>query len=242
MWLCVDRSYAIEIVKLFTTREQGGLIMRVRIVWLLATLLLVPIRVAAGTVYDNGPPDIHEHYGAYGVNGSFWVSDTFTVSAGSPTITGISIWIWMFPGNHNPTAQLIISSQANGGGTIYFNQMAQFTESKCYADGLGFNHCEETVNWNSGPALPSGTYWVTLKNGSFPSGDAISWDSNAGAGCQSQGCPSQAQWFLGSLPSETFTILGTSGGSGGTSPKTTSLLMFGAGFVGLVGLVRRKLG
>jgi hypothetical protein len=216
--------------------------MMTRIVSLLATLLLVPLTVAAGTIYDNGPQDIHEHYGAYGLTGTFWVSDTFSVSAGNPTINGLSIRIWMFPGNHNPTVELILSSQANGGGTVYFSQVVQFSESGCYSDGFGFNHCEETAQWNNGPALSNGTYWVTLKNGNFPSGDAIFWDANAGAGCQSQGCPSQAEWTQGTIPSETFTILGTSGGSKSTSPKTTSLLMFGSGFVGLVGIVRRKLG
>lgn len=216
--------------------------MMTRVLLLLATLLLAPMMVTAGTVYDNGPQDIHEGYGAYGLTGAFWVSNTFTVSSGTPTINGLSIWIWMFPGNHNPAAQLIISSQANGGGTIYFNQMVQFTESNCYADGFGFNHCEETANWNNGPALSNGTYWVTLENASFPSGDGVFWDANAGAGCQSTGCPSEAQWTHGTIPSETFTILGTGGGAKESSPKTSSLLMFGVGFVGLVGIVRRKLG
>jgi hypothetical protein len=213
-----------------------------RIVSLLEMLLLLPMMVAAQTIYDNGPQDIHEQYGAYGLTGSFWVSNTFTVSSGTPIINGLSIWIWMFPGNHNPAAQLIISSQSNGGGTVYFNHMVQFSDSNCYADGFGFNHCKETANWNDGPALLTGSYWVTLKNGSYPSGDAIFWDANAGVGCQSQGCPSQAQWTHGTIPSETFTILGTGGGSAAASPKTTSLLMFGSGFVGFIGLVRRKLG
>jgi hypothetical protein len=34
---------------------------------------------------------------------------------------GLSIRIWVFPGNQNPATQLILSSQVNGGGTIYFN-------------------------------------------------------------------------------------------------------------------------
>ena len=49
-------------------------------------------------------------------------------------------------------------------------------------------------------------------------------------------------WTNGTIPSETFTLLGTGGGAKESSPKTTSLLMFGAGFVGMVGIVRRKLG
>src|SRR5580698_8811896 len=100
--------------------------MMTRIVSLLATVLLVPMMVVAGTVYENGPQDIHEHYGAYGLTSPFWVSNTFTVSTGTPTVTGLSIWIWVFPGNHNPSAYLLLRSQVNGGGTVYFNQMVQF--------------------------------------------------------------------------------------------------------------------
>jgi hypothetical protein len=219
--------------------------MTTRIVSLLATLLLVPMMGTAETIYDNGPQDIHEQYGAYGLTGSFWVSNTFTVSSGNPTLTGLSIWIWIFPGNHNPAAQLIISSQSNGGGTVYFNQMVQFSDSNCYADGFGFNHCEETANWNNGPAMSTGTYWVTLKNGSFPSGDAIFWDANAGAGCQSSGCPSQATWTNGTIPSETFTLMGTSGDEPGktpSNPKTSSIFLLGGGFAGLAGMLRRMVG
>ena len=59
--------------------------MTTRIVSLLATLLLVPMMGTAETIYDNGPQDIHEQYGAYGLTGPFWISNTFTVSSGTPT-------------------------------------------------------------------------------------------------------------------------------------------------------------
>jgi hypothetical protein len=81
-----------------------------------------------------------------------------------------------------------------------------------------------------------------LKNGSLPSGAPVFWNQNAGAGCHPQGCPSQAESGVGTIPSEAFTILGTSGESKPSTPKTTSLLMFGAGFIGLVRMVHRRLG
>jgi hypothetical protein len=214
------------------------------IVALLMTVLLSSMAAFAGTVYENGPQNIHENLGAVSFTGTrYTVSNTFTVSGGNSPITGMMIWIWGWPFDHQLSAEVTITSQPNG-GTVYFDQVVQFSESGCYADGFGFTHCEEATSFNSGPTLPNGTYWVNLKNGSTPSGSAAFWDSNAGAGCQSQGCPSQAQQtFNGTIPSEAFTLMGTNGGShASTAPKTTSLLLFGAGFVGLVGMVRRKLG
>jgi hypothetical protein len=192
-----------------------------------ALLLLVSlgsIIASAQIIYDNGP-----HNGeldAYAFSGSYHgstlvVSDTFTVSGGESTVNGISIWTWIFPIGSNPTAELSITSQPNG-GTTYFDQVVQFNESNCYADGYGFTMCQETANWNNGPSLPNGTYWVNLQNGGgVPAGVVILWDQNNGAFCTSPGCPSQAQDTGTSIPSETFTIYGTSSGKQSKPPATT---------------------
>ena len=42
---------------------------------------------------------------------------------------------------------------------------------------------------------------------------------------------------LGSIPSEHFTLTDTSG----TTPEPSSILLFGSGILGLVGVLRRKL-
>jgi hypothetical protein len=177
-------------------------------VFALLWLTFAAVPANAGTVYENGP--LNGEISGWAFYGHYWVSNTFTVSGGSSTISGISIWIWRFPTDHNPTAEVTITSQANG-GTVYFDQIIQFSESNCYADGYGFSKCQETASWNNGPVLPNGTYWVTLKNGSFPSGNWFFWDQNNGVGCNSAGCPSQAKYEFGSIPSESFTILGTGG-------------------------------
>ena len=53
----------------------------------------------------------------------------------------------------------------------------------------------------NGPTLNSGTYWVNLQNASVPSGDPVFWDENSG--------PSMASTNeVGTIPSESFTILG----------------------------------
>jgi len=208
------------------------------IVCVSAFVLFCSMSVVAQSIYENGQVSFDSTAWSF-VGSRYWTSDTFTVSAANSTITGVSIWVQLFVTDHDPTAELTITSQANG-GTVYFDEILQFSESDCQANGWGYNICEETASWTNGPVLPSGTYWVTLKNGSLPSGGPAWWMQNSGAGCHSPGCPSQAKFYPGStIPSEAFTILGTSGGSKSATPKTTSLLTFGAGFVGLV---RHKLG
>ena len=50
-----------------------------------------------------------------------------------------------------------------------------------------------------------------MQNAILPSGDPVYWDENSGVGCQSPGCPSQAQAnTVGTIPSEAFTLLGAS--------------------------------
>jgi hypothetical protein len=215
--------------------------MRTRTIILILFVFACCLSLLGQTIYDNGP--VSGDYSAHIYTGVNWISDTFTVSGGTSTVTGLSAWTFLFVNDHSPTAEIVISSQYNGGGTVYFDQVEQFNESNCYANGWGYSLCQETATWNTGPSLQNGTYWLTLKNGSVPSGDPIvGLDQNSGFGCHSPGCPSQARDRFGTVPSEAFTVLGTSQGSNSVTPKTTSLLIFGGAFVGVVGLVRRQLG
>jgi hypothetical protein len=87
-----------------------------------------------------------------------------------------------------------------------------------------------------------GTYWVNLQNASVPSGDPVYWDENSG--------PSQAsENSVGSIPSEAFTLFGTSDTTTSTTTSTTgtsvpepsSIMLFGSGILALAGVLRRKL-
>jgi hypothetical protein len=215
---------------------------RTTFVLTMTLLLLCSVAPAANTIYENGP--VSGDYFAWRFNSPNTVSDSFTVSSGTSTISGLSIWAFIFMTDHNPGAEVVISSGVNGGGTVYFDQTVQFaTESNCYANLWGNNECMETANWAGGPNLPNGIYWITLKNGTIPSGSAFGWDQNAGVGCNSPGCPSQASLRVGTIPSEAFTILGSSSGESQKNdpPSTMGVLMLTGGFVSLVGLVHRKL-
>jgi len=200
--------------------------------------LLVAAVASAQTVYNNGP--INGETDAFTINFGFIVSDTFTVTQGSQ-VSGLSFGAWTFPGDVLESAQVTISSMENG-GTTYFNQQVNFTQSDCFANNFGFNVCRETGSFDAGN-FAAGTYWLNLGNAVVNSGDPIYWDENSGVGCTSPGCPSQAsESSEGTIGSEAFTLLGTSTSTTGSSvPEPGSLLLVASGVLGLAGVLRRKL-
>ena len=206
----------------------------------LASFLAAP--AAAQIVYENGP--INGNTDAWTFNFGFTPTDSFTISSGPTTVTGLSFGAWLIAGDTLTSAEISITSIPFG-GTTYFDGIVNFNASGCAIDQYGFNVCDETGTFN-GPTLNNGTYWMTLQNGVTAEGNPVYWDENSGMGCHSTGCPSQAteSGASGSIPSESFSILGTSSASTSTTssvPEPSSLLLFASGFFGLAAIVRRKL-
>jgi hypothetical protein len=201
-------------------------------------LAAVPV-VALQTIYENGPID--GQTSAWGINNGFFVDDTFEVSAPSAQVTGMNFGVWLLPGDILQSVELTIASQPNS-GTFYFDGVVTPTASGCFLNSFSFDVCNETVQF-AGPTLNNGTYWVTLENAVVTGGDSVYWDENSGIGCSSPGCPSEAKedGNEGSIPSESFTMLGATGTGTGTSPEPSSLLLFGSGGVGAIGVLRRKI-
>jgi uncharacterized repeat protein (TIGR03803 family) len=160
-------------------------------------------------IYDNGP--INGNAYAWSINFGSVVSDTFTMTGGGGSVNGMTFGAWLFPGDTLTSAELSITSSENG-GTSYFDQTVNFTQSDCtQLNDFGYTVCTASATFN-GPMLNLGTYWVNLQNAVTTEGEPVYWDENSGVGCTGSGCPSQAsENSVGTIPSESFTMLGEGG-------------------------------
>jgi hypothetical protein len=194
---------------------------------LLALCLTLAAVPAMADIYNNGPIDGNTD--AWTINSGFVVSDTFTTGGGA--ITGLSFGAWLLPGDTVTSVEVSITSQEFG-GTTFFDGTVNLSESNCAGNGFGANVCTETGSFNT--TLAAGTYWLNLQNANVPSGDPVYWDENSGPSSASQSS-------AGTIPSESFTILGGTGTTGGTTPEPSSIMLFGSGILGLASVLRRKL-
>ncbi len=196
---------------------------------LFALCLVETSAQAQNDVYNNGPTN---GFGlGFDINFGFAVSDQFTLSSDT-TVNGLTFASWAIAtGDVLETAEVSITS-AEFGGTTYLDQVVSFTASGCFSNGLGFNICNQTGSF-PGVNLSAGSYWLNLQNGVVNNGDPVFWDVNSGPSLASENS-------LGTIPSESFTLLGHSGG-GGSSPEPSTITLFGSGVLGLTGILRRKL-
>jgi hypothetical protein len=200
------------------------------------TVGLAVSALAENEIYDNGP--INGTTDAWTINAGFAVSDSFTVSSSSASITGLTFGGFMLPGDVLQSVEISITSNEFG-GTSYFDQVVSITQADCFANQFGYDICHQEATFN-GPTLQNGTYWLNLSNAVTNDGDPAYWDENSGVGCTSPGCPSSAsENSVGTIPSEDFTLYGNSTGSG--TPEPSSVLLFGSGVLGMAGMLRRKL-
>jgi PEP-CTERM motif len=204
----------------------------------LLVLCLAVVPAMAAPSYDNGP--VNGNVDAWTINFGFSVTDSLQLSG---TVTGLDFYAWVVPGDTISNVQVSFGSAAFG--SDIFNGVVSLTQSNCTTNTYGYNVCNEAGSF-SGPTL-SGNAWITLQNANVPSGDPVYWDENSGVGCQSPGCPSQAQEnTIGTIPSEAFTVIAgtstsTSTSTSGTTPEPSSIMLFGSGILGLAGVLRRKL-
>jgi len=199
----------------------------------LLALCLAAAPAVADTIYDNGP--INGTTDAWTINFGFVVSDTFSIGAGGATVTGLSFGAWMFPGDQIHVGEVSITSDEFG-GTTFFDGVVNFTVSGCSGNQYGYNVCTESGNLGTNVNLAAGTYWLNLQNFADV-GDPLYWDENSGPSSASDNS-------VGTIPSEAFTILGSSSTTTTSStsvPEPSSIMLFGSGILGLAGMLRCKL-
>jgi len=201
---------------------------RLCLLTLFASLVFaIALPASAQILYSDGP--INGETDAWTINDGFVVSDTF-ILFGNSRVTGMSFGAWLFPGDTLESVDVSFT-HFEFGGTLYFNQVVNFTASDCFVNNYGFNVCTETGFFN-GVNLAAGTYWMNLQNAVVNTGDPVYWDENSG--------PSSSSENEGTLPAESFSILGSSSAPSSV-PEPTGLMLLGGGVVGMAGFLRSKL-
>jgi hypothetical protein len=191
-------------------------------------MLAVAPAMADTLLYTNGP--LNGTADGWTINFGFSVSDSFTVGSGS-TIKTLSFNYWDASATDVLTTVDGQVGSTSFGGTVY--TYTGVTNTSLGTNQFGYNlfRADYTI-----PNVPwSGAGYLTLSNACSTSGCSVSnpiyWDENSG--------PSTAyENTIGSIPSESFTLNGT---PGGTTPEPSSIMLFGSGILGLAGVLRRKL-
>ncbi len=155
-----------------------------------------------GVIYDNGP--YNGTTDAWDINFGFSVSDSFTVPPSS-TLTGLHFVYWDASISDLLTLVDMAIGSTSFGGSVQTLRGVTNTFLGINQYGYALYQADYTL---SGPSW-SGPGYITLSNACSTSGCSISnpiyWDENGG--------PSTAyENTLGSIPSETFNITGTSYG------------------------------
>ena len=209
------------------------------------SLALLVAPASAQVLYDNGP--INGSTDAWTINFGYVVSEDIYMRDDISGITDIHFGTWEFPGDTMTSVDWSITGSENG-GTVYGSGTAsgaKLSDKFLSTNQYGYNIDLITIS-GLNVNLNAGTYWLNLQNAVVPSGDPVYWDENSGKGCggsdgKGANCPSQAsESALGTIPSEAFTINGN-GGTSGSTPEPSSILLFSSGILGLAGVLRRRL-
>lgn len=203
-------------------------------VTLLAVLFvaLAAVPAAAQVLYSDGP--INGTVDAWTINFGFVLSDSLIVPANS-TVTGLVFGVWEYAGDTLTSVDWEIT-QYELGGTRFGSGTASgknLTDQFISVNQYGYDIDQITVTGLNVSLAKGGEYWLDLQNAVVPSGDPVYWDENSGPSSASESA-------TGTLPAESFQIIGTSGGSGST-PEPGSMMLFASGVVGVAGVLRRKL-
>jgi hypothetical protein len=161
------------------------------------------------TYYENGP--VNGQVNARIINFGNAVTDSFP-NNGLLILDGVSFWLWTFPGDTVENVQVSLGSTPFGIDE-YDTVFNPGSGQDCFVNNFGYHVCRYSLGLEAFPDFARN--WLTLRNANATNGDPVYWDQNAGVGCMSQGCPSQALEKAdgqvprtATIPSETFSMTG----------------------------------
>jgi hypothetical protein len=218
-------------------------------------LLLAVAPAMADTLYDNGPYNGTTY--AWAINSGYAVSDSFQMTGFygecnyTCVIEGLSFVYWDdLSWDVLTTVDMSIGSTPFG-ADYYSRTLTGVTNTFLGTNQYGWNLFRADYSLFFGEVSWLNAY-LTLQNACTTGGcsyNEIFWDENSGIGCGGDdghggGCPSTAyENYIGTIPSEAFTVIGTDCYlCYSYTPEPSSILLFGSGILGLVGMLRRKLG
>ena len=197
----------------------------------------------ASTLYDNGP--YNGTTDAWTINFGFSVSDSFTVNGMFPRIQGLHFVYWDASTFDLLTTVDMQIGSASFGGNV--QTLSGVNNTFLSTNQYGYALYQADYSFSDIDSPSAG--YLTLSNACSTSGCSVSnpiyWDENGG--------PSLAyESTLGSIPSEAFTLTGTTCmGCGCTAnrvhpdcgpptPEPSSIMLFGSAILGLAGSLRCK--
>jgi hypothetical protein len=202
--------------------------------WMVAIAVLVVAAAAVPTKadriveYDNGP--LNGNVQAYSISFGSGVSDSFPGPDGFTTLTGATVGLWVLLGDKPLTVDWSIGTSFFGSDVA--SGTSNLTNKPDFTNSFGYRVFTSSFSFGILPFLQQGTYYLTLQNATSVEGNPVYWDQNSG--------PSQAMdSSLGSVPSETFQIIGNRVGD--LVPEPASLLLFGSSLMGLAGGIRKRM-
>jgi hypothetical protein len=181
----------------------------------------------------NGPTDGNTW--AWLINFGYAVSDSFTLPGGElgGHILGFHFVYWTDAAEDPLTSVDMAMGSTPFGTDLFSGTLTNFTNTYLGTNQYGLYVFQ--ADFGLDPLWYGQGYagYVTLQNAGTTYGSGIYWDQNSG--------PSTAyENYVGSIPSESFTVTGYTYGYG-TTPEPSSIMLFGSGILGLAGVLRRKL-